>query len=150
MVTLGTATLSVRVTTCVGQHLCGVMVGMLIENDGTDAVTGTFNGLPEGSELTVSGVTYFITYKYNAEAGTFDDGNDVALCSALVSVLDSPTNPHVVAAAHTTVTNTSVRDASAEHKETSTRPNSMSPTNSINCRPPVPSLPPTFRRATFR
>ena len=44
----------------------------LINNDGVDAVTGTFNGLAEGGTLTVSGQTFRISYV----GGT---GNDVTL-----------------------------------------------------------------------
>jgi hypothetical protein len=44
----------------------------IIDNDGSDAVTGTFNNLAEGAAFTASGVTYKITY-----AG--GDGNDVVL-----------------------------------------------------------------------
>ncbi len=44
----------------------------VIYNDGTDAVTGTFAGLPEGKEILILGKYYFITY-----AG--GDGNDVVL-----------------------------------------------------------------------
>ena len=44
----------------------------IINNDGTDAVNGTFNNLPEGSPVTVRGVTKLITY-----AG--GSGNDVVL-----------------------------------------------------------------------
>jgi len=39
------------------------IIRVLIQNDRTEAVVGTFNGLPEGSEVVVGGVTYFITYK---------------------------------------------------------------------------------------
>lgn len=45
---------------------------VIINNDGADAVTGTFVGLADGASLTVGGVTYMINYS----AG---DGNDVAL-----------------------------------------------------------------------
>jgi hypothetical protein len=49
-------------------------------------VVGAFAGLSEGDTLPpVDGVTYRITYQYNAEAGTFGDGNDVALVSSLFS-----------------------------------------------------------------
>ena len=49
----------------------------LIDNDGTDPVSGTFTGLPEGSTLTLSGVYPFrISY-----AG--GDGNDVTLTSLI-------------------------------------------------------------------
>jgi hypothetical protein len=74
-VALGNALLSASGTRA--DHDGDVLV--LIKNDGIDAVTGTFQGLPEGSTVTVGGVTYQITYKYNAEAGTFGNGNDVAL-----------------------------------------------------------------------
>ena len=45
---------------------------VIINNDGADAVIGTFNGLPEGSRLDIGGVPFTISYT----AGT---GNDVAL-----------------------------------------------------------------------
>ncbi|MES2970728.1 MAG: hypothetical protein V4702_00185 [Patescibacteria group bacterium] len=45
---------------------------MIIENDGTDAVTGTFNGLAEGATFTVSGYVLKVSYV----GGT---GNDVVL-----------------------------------------------------------------------
>ncbi len=52
---------------------------VLIQNDGSDSVTGNFLGLPEGAEVVVNNVTYFITYCYNAETPQFSTGNDVAL-----------------------------------------------------------------------
>ena len=54
---------------------------VLIQNDGTDAVNGTFASRPEGSEVVVNGIAYFLTYHYDAESGQFDTGNDVALFS---------------------------------------------------------------------
>lgn len=45
---------------------------VIINNDGTDAVTGTFMGLPQGASFTIDGVTYTISY-------TGGDGNDVEL-----------------------------------------------------------------------
>jgi len=50
---------------------------IIIDNDGTDAVTGAFEGMPNGSTFTVDGVTYRINY----DGG---DGNDVVL-----TVIDS-------------------------------------------------------------
>jgi fibronectin-binding autotransporter adhesin len=44
----------------------------LIQNDGTDAVVGTFAGLPQGATLTLGGMTFQISYV----GGT---GNDVVL-----------------------------------------------------------------------
>ncbi len=53
----------------------------IIDNDGTDAVTGTFNGLPEGSRIILSfnATSYYCSITYRG--GT---GNDVAV--AVVSV----------------------------------------------------------------
>lgn len=45
---------------------------VIINNDGSDTVTGTFTGQLQGSTVTVSGVTYTISY-------TGGDGNDVVL-----------------------------------------------------------------------
>lgn len=45
---------------------------VLINNDGADAVTGTFNGLPEGANVTVDGQNFVIGYASG-------DGNDVVL-----------------------------------------------------------------------
>ena len=55
---------------------------VLIQNDGTDPVIGTFKDLPEGSPITTGDETYYITYQYNAETGQFGTGNDVALYSS--------------------------------------------------------------------
>ena len=52
---------------------------VIVNNDGTDAITGTFNGLPEGSAVTINGVQKFITYV----GGT---GNDVVLGSPDIGV----------------------------------------------------------------
>ena len=45
---------------------------LLIDNDGTDAVTGTFNGVAEGGTVLLNGKTFSITYHGG-------DGNDVVL-----------------------------------------------------------------------
>jgi len=67
-VTLNNAVLSVTLgfMPAVGTHFT------IINNDGVDAVLGTFNGLPEGSFFTAGNSVFRITY-----AG--GDGNDVAL-----------------------------------------------------------------------
>ena len=118
-VNLGGATLSVN-NSAVTNTNGGIWV--LIKNDGTDAVTGNFivNGVPiydASTTFTVGTTKYFIDYDYNADTGTFGTGNDVALCSALVSALAAPSNPHIVAAAYPTIIDRNVRDAT-EHKET--------------------------------
>lgn len=45
---------------------------VIIDNDGSDQVSGTFAGLAQGATTVVAGVTYTITYKGG-------DGNDIAL-----------------------------------------------------------------------
>ncbi|MEI9959959.1 MAG: hypothetical protein WDM76_02165 [Limisphaerales bacterium] len=55
---------------------------ILINNDGADAVTGTFNGLPENSLLTISGQLFRLRYS----GGT---GNDVALVRYITPLLSS-------------------------------------------------------------
>jgi hypothetical protein len=57
----------------------------IVSNDSTDAITGTFNGLPESAVFSVprvamSPLTFQITYKGG-------DGNDVVLTAL------NPTNP---------------------------------------------------------
>ena len=52
---------------------------VLIDNDGADAVAGTFSGLREGATVECGGVLYLVTYKYDADTATRDTGNDVAL-----------------------------------------------------------------------
>ncbi|MDB5175580.1 MAG: hypothetical protein JWM81_438 [Candidatus Saccharibacteria bacterium] len=58
----------------------------IIDNDGSDAVTGTFTGLDEGAAVTLGGVTYNITYKGG-------DGNDVVLTTAAVDAAILPKTP---------------------------------------------------------
>jgi hypothetical protein len=45
---------------------------ILVDNDGTDPVVGTFNGLPQGATVVFNGVSLRLSY-------TGGDGNDVAL-----------------------------------------------------------------------
>ena len=54
---------------------------VIVNNDGTDAVTGTFAGLAEGATLSLAGKPFRITY-----AG--GDGNDVELIRLGVGVVD--------------------------------------------------------------
>ncbi|MFM9959810.1 MAG: beta strand repeat-containing protein, partial [Planctomycetaceae bacterium] len=65
-VTLGGATLSTTGT------VTSTGTVILINNDSTEAVSGTFNGLAEGSAVTINGVSFKISYV----GGT---GNDVVL-----------------------------------------------------------------------
>jgi autotransporter-associated beta strand protein len=52
---------------------------VVISNDGTDAITGTFAGLPEGATLTASGAQFKITYKGGVSS------NDVVLTQVTVA-----------------------------------------------------------------
>ena len=51
---------------------------VIINNDGTDAVTGTFSGTSSGT-LTINGKLFRIVYNYDAGTNTSGTGNDVAL-----------------------------------------------------------------------
>ncbi|WP_422928206.1 beta strand repeat-containing protein [Singulisphaera sp. PoT] len=64
---------------------------VVIDNTGSQAVTGTFNGLAEGAELTLNGEEFQISYKGG-------DGNDVVLTHLLDSstaVTSTPASPVV-------------------------------------------------------
>ncbi len=71
-VNLGSATLDVTgtITSSPGQQI------VLIANDGTEAVVGTFNGLAEGDIVTINGVEFFLSYRGGAGS------NDVTLTEA--------------------------------------------------------------------
>ncbi len=72
----------------------------LIDNDGTDAITGHFAGLPEGAPLYVGGVLFRISYV----GGT---GNDVVLTrvndgpAGAVAISGTPTQGQTLTASHT-------------------------------------------------
>lgn len=51
---------------------------VLIDNDGTDAITGKFNGLPNGASVPGNGKTWYIYY-------SLGDGNDVILSSSPIN-----------------------------------------------------------------
>lgn len=56
----------------------------IINNDGNDAVTGTFSGLAEGATISLNGYTFTISY-------VGGDGNDVVLTVTAVAA-NAPTN----------------------------------------------------------
>jgi autotransporter-associated beta strand protein len=68
-VSLGNATLSLSGSITSG----AIQPIVIINNDGQDSVTGTFNGLDEGAIVAINGVPFRITY----QGGT--DNNDVVL-----------------------------------------------------------------------
>ncbi|MCE9554457.1 MAG: autotransporter-associated beta strand repeat-containing protein [Planctomycetes bacterium] len=76
-VDLGTSTI---LNVSVSSAASGAPYFIIINNDGSDAVTGTFAGKPEGTEFTSGGQTFRITYKGN-------DGNDVVLVNTLPSTV---------------------------------------------------------------
>ena len=57
----------------------------LIKNDGVDAISGTFNGITDGSTILFGSYQASISYFGNAEAAvpTFSGGNDVVLFNFL-------------------------------------------------------------------
>jgi len=76
-VSLGNATLTIDTTGLTAGELARGQVFVIISNDGTDPVTGTFNGLAEGATVVAnaagSGLDITITYAGGA------DNNDVVL-----------------------------------------------------------------------
>ena len=56
---------------------------VIIENDGTEQVSGTFAGLPQGASLSIGGVPFHVYY----DGG---DGNDVALVRNVPPALTAP------------------------------------------------------------
>jgi fibronectin-binding autotransporter adhesin len=88
-VTLGNATLSTLLLN--GFKPTAGKTFIIIDNDGADAVTGTFTGLAEGATFSVSGYVFKISY-------TGGDGNDVVL--SVVSVPAVPNTGFSLVAAH--------------------------------------------------
>jgi fibronectin-binding autotransporter adhesin len=73
-----TGTISITGANLVINSVSGLTVGehlFIAENDGTDAITGTFNGLANGATFTSGGVTFQIFYDANGQGG----GNDIEL-----------------------------------------------------------------------
>lgn len=81
-VTLNNATLSASgtIASVAGQTI------VLISNNGSDAVTGTFNGLPEGATVAINGINFAITYIGGS------NNNDVMLVQAETSIIVSGGN----------------------------------------------------------
>jgi hypothetical protein len=61
----------------------------IIDNDGTDSVTGTFSGLPEGATVSLNGSIFTISY-------VGGDGNDVTLTAPTVAGPQAPVVTSVV------------------------------------------------------
>ena len=90
---LGGATLSVTTSRTDAYGVLRVLIR------GAASLSGTFAGLAEGSQLTIGGQSYYITYHYNSQTGQFGAGNDVALVSTLFSVTAANAAPYTVTAA---------------------------------------------------
>jgi autotransporter-associated beta strand protein len=66
-------------TVFTGSYSLSDMIFILL-NDGTDAVTGTFAGLPQGAVVTsYGGFDWQISYSADSSGNTFTGGNDIAL-----------------------------------------------------------------------
>src|SRR5262249_34082573 len=70
---------------------------ILVANDGTDAISGTFAGLPEGATITLAALAFHISYHGG-------DGNDVALTSLAVPPPGASTSVNDGAAQRSRVT----------------------------------------------
>jgi autotransporter-associated beta strand protein len=76
-VTLGGATLDVLLA---GTYTPAATDKLfIIDNQGAGAISGTFNGLGEGSSFTIGSTTAFITYQGDFTSGNLSGGNDVAI-----------------------------------------------------------------------
>jgi len=70
-------------TASIGQASAADAEFVIIDNDGADAVSGTFEGLPEGHDLSFGGTWFRISYQGG-------DGNDVVLTQTGPTVM-----PHI-------------------------------------------------------
>jgi hypothetical protein len=80
-----TGTVSITGANLVINSVSGLTVGdtlFIVENDGTDPITGMFNGLGEGATFSSGGDTFTISYIASGQGG----GNDIEL-----SVVSAPT-----------------------------------------------------------
>jgi len=59
---------------------------VLIFNDGTDLISGAFDGLPEGAPIKLDGVPLRVTYQANGDGGAI--GNDFGLVLARIAAVD--------------------------------------------------------------
>ncbi len=76
----GTVSLSsAKLTLTLGTGIQGGDLFFLIINDGTDAISGTFNGMADNSLFTVGAQQFRISYFADNTSGSFTGGNDVAL-----------------------------------------------------------------------
>lgn len=69
---------------------------VIVNNDGTDAVIGTFAGLAEGTAFVVGGVTVVITYQYDADTNSLTGGNDIALIVPDIQIVEGTDGDDVI------------------------------------------------------
>ena len=91
-----TGTVSITGANLVINSVSGLTVGdtlFIVENDGTDPVTGTFNGLANGATFTADGVTFQIFYNANGGAAPLGPavGNDIELNVTAITAIPEPT-----------------------------------------------------------
>ncbi len=100
----GTINLGGATLTLSGAHVASTGQSfVLIDNDGSDAVTGTFAGLAQGSTILLNGVSLSISYNGG-------DGNDVVLTAA-VDPCSSYAFPYTLAGADNTALVANLRQA---------------------------------------
>lgn len=75
----GTVTLAGLLNVSLGYTPAVSDLLFILLNDGTDAVTGTFSGLADGSTFTLGGSEFKISYFADSTGNSFTGGNDVAL-----------------------------------------------------------------------
>ena len=85
-VTLGDATLDVSLINGFNPAAAGATPYLIIDNDGTDGVVGTFAGLAEGAQFSIGGSVFSISYHGG-------DGNDVVLTALKSSVTPPVAQP---------------------------------------------------------
>lgn len=93
-VTLNNATLALAVS---GITPTDGQLFFIVTNDSTDSVTGTFNNLAQGDQLTIGGNTFQISYAGDSTGNTFTGGNDIVL-KAIVSPIPEPAALSLMAA----------------------------------------------------
>jgi hypothetical protein len=67
----------------------------ILANDGTDAVTGTFDGVPQGGTVAIDGQFFQVFYSADATLGNLTGGNDIAL--AAIAAVPEPTTLGLIA-----------------------------------------------------
>jgi autotransporter-associated beta strand protein len=79
---IGTVNLSGLLTATVGYTPVNDQLLFILNNDGSDAITGTFSGLADLDTIDLAGYQWRISYTANyagSNTGTFTGGNDIAL-----------------------------------------------------------------------